>query len=241
MTTFIPALDPFNDNHNTGDNVLYGLNGDDRLKSDQPGFIYIEGGLGNDYVGLCVGYATAFGHLYGGDGNDLVFGHLLADLLYGGEGNDYVAGSSAFLTDVTVQFDPSSGKDVLYGDGGTDALYGFDDDDALYGGDGDDSGGNISTPGPNFWTDPTSLFTMPAGLYGGDGDDFLDGGRGNNSAFGGNDNDTIYGGDGNDDLHGQCGEDTEAGGFGDDQVDGGPGNDLLLGGFGNDITRGRAR
>src|SRR4051794_18238098 len=97
-----------NDNQNTTYNHLYGGDGNDRLKSDQPGVI-IDGGDGEDYVGLGVSAdATAIGHLYGGDGNDFVFGHLLNDLIYGGEGNDYVAGASFLLADPTVQFDPSS-------------------------------------------------------------------------------------------------------------------------------------
>jgi Ca2+-binding RTX toxin-like protein len=212
-----------NDHQDTGYDTLYGGDGNDRLKSDLAGLIVIEGGRGEDYIGLgSAANATAFGHLYGGDGNDKVFGHLLGDFLYGGEGNDFISGSSTTLPvvgGVPVPFE-ASGNDHLYGDGGTDALYGYDGDDVIYGGDDDDGGGTIVTPSTNYWTDPTDTSTVNAGLFGGDG------------------NDTLYGGDGNDALHGQNGNDIEYGGTGDDSVDGGPGDDILHGGLGNDSMQG---
>ena len=153
-----------NDLQDTGFDTLYGGDGNDRLKSHLAGLIYVDGGRGDDFIGLgSAANAAALAHFYGGDGNNSLFGHLLDDILHGGEGNDYLAGASPLIVDITRQFDPSTGKDVLDGGGGTDALYGFDDNDVLYGADGNDGGGSITTAGPNIWTDPTSLFTMPAG------------------------------------------------------------------------------
>ncbi|MGS3176382.1 type I secretion C-terminal target domain-containing protein, partial [Aeromonas sanarellii] len=67
--------------------------------------------------------------LYGGDGNDILFGQGGDDFLYGGAGNDILFGGS--------------GNDTLYGESGSDVLGGGSGNDTLYGGTGNDvlSGG----------------------------------------------------------------------------------------------------
>ncbi|MGE6171439.1 VCBS domain-containing protein, partial [Aeromonas media] len=67
--------------------------------------------------------------LYGGDGNDILFGQGGDDFLYGGAGNDILFGGS--------------GNDTLYGESGNDILSGGSGNDTLYGGTGNDvlSGG----------------------------------------------------------------------------------------------------
>ncbi|MFQ2162995.1 type I secretion C-terminal target domain-containing protein, partial [Aeromonas taiwanensis] len=67
--------------------------------------------------------------LYGGDGNDILFGQGGDDFLYGGAGNDILFGGS--------------GNDTLYGESGSDVLSGGSGNDTLYGGTGNDvlSGG----------------------------------------------------------------------------------------------------
>ncbi|MFR9703108.1 type I secretion C-terminal target domain-containing protein, partial [Aeromonas sanarellii] len=62
--------------------------------------------------------------LYGGDGNDILFGQGGDDFLYGGAGNDILFGGS--------------GNDTLYGESGSDVLSGGSGNDTLYGGTGND-------------------------------------------------------------------------------------------------------
>ncbi|MCW5586305.1 MAG: hypothetical protein KIS75_09245, partial [Chromatiales bacterium] len=72
-------------------NIMYGKGGNDVLMSSYNSLAIIEGGTGNDAIGVW-GADGAIGHLYGGYGDDMVMGHLLNDSLYGGEGNDFIIG-----------------------------------------------------------------------------------------------------------------------------------------------------
>jgi Ca2+-binding RTX toxin-like protein len=78
-------------------NVLYGLDGDDDLSPFAPGPLTI----------------------YGGDGDDLLFGFEDTDELYGGRGDDNLIGSS----DIDL-LDGGSGDDLLDGGLGPDILFG---------------------------------------------------------------------------------------------------------------------
>lgn len=165
--------------------------------------------------------------LFGGNGNDSIYGDGGGDWLSGGEGTDRLVGGV--------------GSDTLFGDGDGDFLSAGDqfgnsspaDHDVLDGGDGDDSleGG----AGLNL-------------MFGGAGNDSLYNGTGATIAFGGEGNDKfwatasghseVYGEAGNDNLRGGQGESHLDGGEGDDLLRGGAGADVLIGGAGNDVCEG---
>lgn len=99
--------------------------------------------------------------LYGGTGNDLLFGDGGDDELYGGEGNDILYGDD-------YELDPfAHGNDYLNGGTGDDELHGHGGADMLIGGAGDDI------------------------LYGNAGADTLIGGAGDDTLDGGEDGDTY--------------------------------------------------
>jgi Ca2+-binding RTX toxin-like protein len=77
-------------------------------------------------------------------------------------GDDIIYGDGSSNT-----IDGLSGDDTIYGEGGSDTLYGNDGNDTLYGNAGDDN------------------------LYGNAGDDTLSGGNGNDNLFGGDGIDTV--------------------------------------------------
>ena len=179
--------------HNTllTQDVQYGLDGNDQLLSSEATF-YAEGGRGNDFIGLIVN-VTGSVELYGGQGNDQVFGRQgVLDKLYGGEGDDWLVAASANLNaDGSITPIETSGVDYMEGGAGSDALYGFDGNDQLYGGGGDDKG-TIQVPHVDTWTTGT-LQSIKAGLFGGDGNDEIHGGGGDDDIHGGNGNDMMWG------------------------------------------------
>jgi serralysin len=128
---------------------------------------------GDDGSDVSVG--ATYVDLYGGNGNDLLYGNAIANELYGGRGNDLLTGSPTIAyTGTGTQADPAvytvfqqSGNDILDGGSDGDALYGADGDDKLYGGEGDDSGAVL------FVAD-----FFQGGLYGGLGRDVMWGGGG---------------------------------------------------------------
>src|SRR6185436_6853104 len=148
--------------------VAFGLAGNDtiivgwNLEKDAVLF----GGAGNDFL---FGGAGKDG-IDGGPGNDHLFGGWDNDTLCGGDGNDFVFG----------QWD----NDIVGGDAGNDFLYGESGNDQLQGGTGNDF------------------------LFGGVGNDRLFGQAGNDNLFGENGNDIAVGGIGNDLLIGGNGDDT---------------------------------
>jgi Ca2+-binding RTX toxin-like protein len=93
-----------------GDDVIWGMRGDDRVRTGDGNDI-VYGGAGDDRIS-------------GDDGNDALYGGLGNDYLLGGDGNDRIRGGD--------------GNDELHGGLGNDALSGGDGRDALFGGDGDD-------------------------------------------------------------------------------------------------------
>ena len=86
--------------------------------------------------------------LFGGEGDDHVFGRAGDDALFGGVGNDTAFGGD--------------GEDMIHGEAGDDQLSGGNDRDVIHGGDGNDviSGGDGADS-----------------LFGGNGDDVIDAGR----------------------------------------------------------------
>ncbi len=91
MTVFV-GLNT-NDNITTTDDVFYGLDGDDYMRSNFVGLNYMEGGRGNDLLSLGDGgIAGQFGRVDGGLGGDYIVGGQGGDNLYGGDDNDIIIG-----------------------------------------------------------------------------------------------------------------------------------------------------
>lgn len=167
--------------------------------------------------------------LYGGDGNDIMFGISGDDRLEGGRGNDELSGNSGndvlFGNDGADILSGNSGHDVLNGGAGIDELFGNSGDDTLSGDGGDDtlSGGSGNDQ-----------------LFGGSGADDISGGSGEDILYGGSGKDTMSGNSGNDTLYGESGADTLNGNAGNDSLFGGDGADKLVGGGGDDLLEGGA-
>ena len=119
--------------YDDGINQIYGTHGVDS-GLDNPLF---QGTDGIDYIyGYALGgYALDGGYneLFGGGGDDLMFGDGGVDVLVGGTGNDTLRGN-----DGTDYLYGETGNDILYGGAGNDMLFGQEGDDELHGGDGDD-------------------------------------------------------------------------------------------------------
>jgi Ca2+-binding RTX toxin-like protein len=182
--------------------------------------------------------------VYGGDGDDLVWGSQASDTLYGGGGRDVVIGDSGADTiygDVgnntgtaPNQLLGGHGNDTIYGGGGNDYINGEWDNDLLFGNDGNDL------------------------IYGGLGADHLDGGAGDDLLWGGADitltgdyfgapitvtKDLVSGATiseswtiAGDNETSDASNDTLLGGNGNDMLDGGAGADAMEGGSGFDFS-----
>jgi serralysin len=147
--------------------------------------------------------------IYGGDGDDTMYGVAGDDKLYGGNGNDMIQGNSG-----DDYAEGNAGNDVIQGNSGADTLSGGDGNDVIEGNSDNDT------------------------LYGDGGDDRLSGGSGDDALSGGSNNDILNGDSGNDFLDGGSGDDTLNGGSGDDWMQGDSGNDKLDGNSGNDVMLG---
>lgn len=224
-----------NDSLNATDEVVYALNGDDRIFTSvaSPD---VYGGEGNDFIG---NQGASFGDLYGGAGNDAIHGGIASDWIDGDDGTDLLVGGEFRYSDassgiITPYSNEVSGNDTLDGGIDSDGLYGLDGNDVLLGGMGDDNTLNISVQSDVANTN----WLITGGLYGGSGNDFLDGGRGSDHLDGGTDNDTLFGGTDNDSLYGGDGADLLFGGLGTDVLVGNLGNDTIYADAGIDSAFG---
>ena len=239
-----------------GDDVIYGDASEDKRAGrdgedvapvvdpdpDDDAFLGFNGSPGQDGLPQIGGDS-----LFGGEGNDVLYGDvgrnildgssLGRDLLDGGSGDDTLIGDAG-----EGIFDGSAGlEDLLYGGEGNDLIIGdagsiIDEtsrggDDTIEGGEGDDR-----IYGDAFEND-----------NGNGGDDSIDGGAGQDTAFGGSgddridgaeDGDQIYGGLGNDSLFGDAVEDFLGARGGNDQLFGGDGDDFIVGDAGRSIDEG---
>jgi Ca2+-binding RTX toxin-like protein len=140
----------------TGDDIVYGGNGDDIIDTEAgEDIVYggadddmidsgrdadkVYGQSGNDTITTGPGNDEAHGGSHDDTiivnaGNDRAFGNSGSDFLGGGNGNDYLHGGSG---DDTVA--GHRGNDDLRGGGGDDNLYGGPGLDDLNGGAGDDN------------------------------------------------------------------------------------------------------
>jgi hypothetical protein len=104
-------------------NELRGTAGDDTLRGTYSTPDVLLGLAGDDVLFALGGFETPGDTLYGGEGNDSLYGNVGSpDALYGGEGNDLLEGG---------------GHDSLYGGAGNDEIRALGGATA-YGGEGDD-------------------------------------------------------------------------------------------------------
>lgn len=112
-----------------GDDVIYGLIGNDTLNGDgvfASGDDALHGGLGDDSLSG----GSGDDYLTGDGGNDTLDGGIGNDFLFGRQGNDILDGDGGgFFT----------GNDRLFGNEGHDELIGGFGDDQLFGGNGNDT------------------------------------------------------------------------------------------------------
>ena len=135
---------------------------------------------------------------------------MVHDYLYGGRGNDKLYGG-----DLNDRMWGDDGCDELYGAGGEDRLWGGDDQDLLRGGQGDDRLWGEAQHDRLYGDGGEDRLYAGAGsdrLYGGGGNDVLLGEAGSDRLFGGPDNDHLLGGAGRDRLYGGGGNDGLFGG-----------------------------
>ncbi len=235
--------------------MILGGAGDDQLTGENSG-----DALGDDLGTVTPGEDF----LDGGDGNDSIQGEHLGDVLYGGAGNDELWGDARYTLPIAYHgddfLDGEEGDDELVGQGGADTLLGGAGDDLLFGDDdtivasahGDDflDGGEGADVLRGYGGDDTLLggagddeLLAEAGadfLDGGQGADSLDAGEGDDELWGGSEDDELLGGEGADFLDGETGDDTLAGGAGEDDLFGAAGLDSLVGGDGADRLFGEA-
>ena len=164
-----------------------------------------------------------------GEGDDVLIGNGVANVLTANGGNDFLMGGL--------------GGDTLRGGAGFDtasyreAASGVSASLTSASGNGSGSGGEAA--GDSF----TGIEELEGSefndtLTSGNGGHTLTGLGGNDNLSGGNHNDTLDGGDGNDSLSGGNHEDVLNGGAGNDTLSGGNHDDILNGGAGDDVLTG---
>ncbi|HUF85977.1 MAG TPA: M10 family metallopeptidase C-terminal domain-containing protein [Thermohalobaculum sp.] len=174
----------------------------------------------------------------GSDFNDHLTGTLHNNKIFGGPGDDVIYGLSGH--DFLIG---GPGNNMIYGGNGWDILRGGPGDNHFDGGVGRDwvqyntapSGVTLSlaTGGTGGWA-ANDTYVSIENVRGSDFDDHITGDDGRNLIMGGAGNDYIEGGGGNNWLYGEEGDDILVGGPGGDHLVGGPGADQLFGGGGND-------
>jgi Ca2+-binding RTX toxin-like protein len=238
---------------------LIGGAGDDSIHSGG-GSDTIDGGLGNDTVyyehngAVTINLALTTAQATGGagsqtltgienvsgsmDGNDVLTGDGLANILEGNGGNDRLDGAGG--NDVVSG---SDGSDVLQGGLGDDRLDGGADNDLLNGGAGNDMlVGGSGTDTADYYATGTgvavNLQLLGAQNTVGAGTDTLNGIENVNGS--GSGNDTLTGDNLDNVLRGYGGNDVLRGNGGNDLLDGRDGNDTFIAHLGNDTIEGGA-
>ena len=247
--------------HGDDDGSSAEMDGFDHMEGGDGDDIMFGGGGGGDEYDLILGNGD---ELLGGDGNDQIYGNTYKNYeadginyLFGGRGNDKLWGAGN-----TDHIFGGEDNDIITGFAGNDWLYGEEGDDRIYGDESQSSWGN-----PYVMTGVDHIYGGVGNDYldGGNGDDWVYGDEGNDSVWGYFGDDHIFGGDGDDDVAGGAGDDYVYGddgndivrgdwpvasldadpnaggadhlfgGRGDDQMDGGYGDDELHGDEGNDL------
>jgi len=180
--------------------------------------------------------------IYGGSGNEAIFGGYKADTITGGAGNDFICGGDGADT-ITA----GDGNDVIY-----TSVASLSEDTAINGGPGSNTL-VFSTPGESgCWTNEpinsAATFNLSSGLANASNFSNIGGGGSNDTLTGDSSSNVIIGAGGNDTLSGGAGNDTI---YGDDHLGDGSGttygirsygvtdgNDTLSGGDGDDALYG---
>jgi Ca2+-binding RTX toxin-like protein len=184
--------------------------------------------------------------VFGGEGNDVIFGNNRVNFLQGGLGSDRLlglGGNDALFGDPpppptsrSVRAEALGGNDVLIGGPGDDRLSGFDGNDAFDGGLGADL--MLGSRGTDWVTYAGSTDPVFVSL-----DDVENDGKPGErdevssdieNVTTGSRNDTVYGSGRANVLMGGHGDDRLFGGGGPDSLTGGAGRDWLYGDTGND-------
>jgi Ca2+-binding RTX toxin-like protein len=205
------------------DDVWYGTR-DKSITADADGAKRDDGAKGeHDTI------ATDVETLYGGYGNDRLYGTAGPDGLIGGYGNDILLGRAGDDT-----LNGKLGNDTLDGGGGDDFLFGDDDDGVDEGAPGADTikGGS----GIDWVSYYYATKAITADL---DGKSRDDGVKGEHDTLGA-DIENISGGSGGDKLTGNASRNILDGADGADTLRGGAGDDELTGGYGADSLFGEA-
>jgi serralysin len=186
------------------DDVIFGTAGVNRIEGFAGNDILVGRG-GNDI--MATGTNTTFDYVYGGDGNDTIFGDTGAvDILLGDAGNDSIngwAGGTNYIYGGT-------GDNIMRGSASLNVFISEGFYDRI-------EGGNQSFY--YRYANGSSLVYGNTGVdqfIGGSAlsDDIVSAAGGDDFLFGGNGNDYLLGGDGNDVIIGQNGNDTLDGGTG---------------------------
>ncbi|MDZ4220728.1 MAG: hypothetical protein U1D70_17120 [Methylobacter sp.] len=171
--------------------------------------------------------------IYGGDGEDIIFGdHGRIDQVAGTQRiftTGYVV--SAQTTEPASSMNDyvfaGAGNDLIFGGGGDDELHGEDGNDLIFGDFGMVSGDVTMTALPLATLTPAFTFFSIDTTHAAGGNDSIWGGSGDDLLMGQQGSDTILGENGDDDLWGGH---NVAGGFdAGDVLDGGAGADVIAG------------
>lgn len=181
------------------------------MDEGQAAALFFSGGNGDDTITAAEEAAII---VYGGAGNDTIYGSNQADIIYGGNDNDTIYGA-----DGDDYIHAGDGSDLIFGEGGNDTIT--------------TGGGTIELP-------VDGSVTYMNEIYGGAGNDIITGGGANDDIDGGLGDDYIMAGDGYDRILGGEGNDRIHGGDHDDYISGDAGEDFLMGGDGNDLLLGEA-
>ena len=206
----------------------------------------VHGGADNDHIWGGDGENKLYGdegddHLYGGKDKDIIEGGAGDDYIYGYDGLNELSGGSG-----NDHIYGGKDKDIIHTGSGENEVWAYDGDDEVYTNDGSTSsdrneihlgsGKNkfVGGIGRDFvYNDNAAGESSDISLGG--GRDYFRGGAGNDVVHGGAGSDVIYGGNGQNQLYGDAGNDAIEGGVNNDRIYGGTGADTIRAGLGNNI------
>ena len=118
-----------------GNSFAVFVNGDliGEFRRKEVNSIQINGYDGDDFIDLS-NNISIYSIVYGGQGNDLIFGSNGSNELHGDEGDDVIYGGNG-----ADQLFGDAGNDWLFGGNGADSLVGGAGNDFIFGGNGADS------------------------------------------------------------------------------------------------------
>ncbi|GAB4380946.1 MAG: hypothetical protein Kow00121_38300 [Elainellaceae cyanobacterium] len=117
---------------------IFALGGNDTIQGAAGALDEIFGGDGNDILfGGLINGPDGLNRLFGNDGNDILHGSTSFDSLFGGQGDDFLSGHAGNDFLVGDEFS-QAGNDVLNGGAGNDILMGEGGNDLMFAGSGTD-------------------------------------------------------------------------------------------------------